>query len=73
MVFLPIFWILAFCYSDILATAIDLPFLVGRIMYLINYPASRRVSFIVSLTSFLVLLLGVAFKSVYIITKSFLY
>ena len=73
MVFLPIFWIFGFCYSDILATAIGLPFLVGRIMYLKNYPESHRIGFIVSLTSFLVLLLGVAFKSIYIITKNFLF
>ena len=73
MAFLPVFWIFAFCYSDILATAIGLSFIVGRIMYLKNYPESHRVGFIVSLTSFLVLLLGVVFKSICIITKNFLF
>jgi uncharacterized MAPEG superfamily protein len=73
MVFLPIFWIFAFCYSDVLAAAIGLLFLTGRIMYLKNYPESHRVGFIVSLTSLLILLLGVAFKSIYIITNNLLF
>ena len=73
MVFLPIFWIFAFCYSDVLATAIGLLFLVGRIMYARNYPENHRVGFLISLSSFLVLLLGVVLKAMHIITKNILY
>jgi len=73
MAFLPVFWIFAFCYSDILATAIGLLFLVGRIMYARSYPKNHKVGFMFSLTSFLILLLGVALKAIYIITKNALF
>ncbi len=73
MVFLPIFWIFGFCYSDVLATAIGLLFLIGRIMYARNYPENHRVGFMISLASFLILLLGVALKAIYIITKNILF
>ncbi|MFL2503476.1 MAG: MAPEG family protein [Candidatus Azotimanducaceae bacterium] len=72
MVFLPVFWLSAICYSDLLAAFFGSLFLFGRAMYAKNYPTSHRAGFLISLFSFFILLIGVAVKAIYIITDKYL-
>ena len=72
MAFLPVFWLFAICYSDLLAAIFGLFFLLGRTMYAKNYPASHKAGFLVSLFSFFILLIGVATNAIYIIAYKYL-
>ena len=72
MAFLPVFWLFAICYSDLLAAVFGLFFLVGRAMYAINYPVNHKAGFLVSLFSFFILLFGVVGHAIYIIFNSYL-
>ena len=70
-VFLPVFWIFAICYSDVIAAIFGVFFLIGRIMYARNYPENHRHGFQLSFLSFLTLLFGVAAKAFYLILQKY--
>lgn len=72
MAFLPVFWLFAICYSDLLAAIFGLFFLLGRAMYAKNYPASHKAGFLISLCSFFILLIGVATNAIYFIAYKYL-
>ena len=71
-VFLPVFWLFAICYSDVIAALFGVGFLIGRVMYARNYPESHKRGFQLSFLSFLTLLLGVAAKAFYLILQKYL-
>lgn len=70
-IFLPSLWLFAIYWSDLVATALGVIWIFGRIVYALGYAASpekREIGFIIQALATAVLLLGALGRAIWMLT-----